>query len=179
MRIEDSEQMADDDPVKVLGTKISKKFSEMVDKLRSSSNPRLAALGKLTWRLVGNRVVPFAVSQEIKVIGLGIIVRGDVKLGVIMAPMDWLERVENNPVNAMGGVVFVSSKARDYWNGKIVTVHSEEDECRALAYEAEYLLTHPNLVPNDYQQKVLNKFPNGLASAPELVYKGKPYMDAA
>jgi hypothetical protein len=177
MRIEDSEQMSDDDPIKIKGQEIANKFSEMVDKLRSSSNPRLAALGKLTWRLVGNRVVPFAVSEDVKVIGLGIIVRGDIKLGVIMAPMDWLEQIESNPVNAMGGVVFVSSKARDYWNGKIV-VPSEEDECRAIAYEAEYLLTNPNLVPNDYQQKVLDKFPNGLASAPELVYQGKPYMDA-
>lgn len=169
------DQLSADDPVRVLGQQISDKFTEMVDCLRTFPNDHLAMLGRLVWRLVGNRVIQVT-FMEVPTISFAVARQSNRLMGMVICPNNWLDQVKANPNFCMGGLVFVGSQCRDFWNGKLGIDSRIMD--RADAYEAEYLLNSPSTVLSAHEAHLIQRYPKGLDSVRELIYEGKPYMDA-
>jgi hypothetical protein len=198
MEVIDADKLPTDDPIYIKGKALGDKFSELVDLLRTNKNPRLAMLGTLIWRLVGNHVIPVAMVEGIPTLSFTALRNPAGIMGMVICPEDWLEQIEANPLYCMGGIVFVASQCRDFWNGKILYPAQDQDQSatfgpgpqiatdpivlkRAFAYEAEYLhsiFPSGDLKPNDYQSKVMAAYPKGLDTSLDLIYDGKPYMDA-
>jgi hypothetical protein len=92
--------------------------------------------------------------------------------------------IQKNAIYQLGALVFVGSQAVDYYNGKIWS-EFEKAKNRARAYEAEYLMTLKEAVPdltlNEWQQDVLGAFPEGIRSAAikPMLYKRKAFVPPA
>jgi hypothetical protein len=95
---------------------------------------------------------------------------------LIMLPPNYIEQVRQNPIQALGGVVFVASQLRDFVCHQY---DKRRSRLRAHAFVAEFLRVmrlhheHEGLhwEPNDYQRSILEEYPDGLASlASDLVY---------
>lgn len=156
-------------------------FTAIVAALRDKifcPNPRIIELADLLWELVGNKVTPFAVTTELSsLLGFWTERISGQKKGVVMCHPAWHQAAMQNIIMQAGGVVYIASQARDYYNDKF------EDRTamlhRASAFEADFLLT---LKDTDvfrqtvYQQGVMKNFPEGLRSLrQELWYESKPF----
>ena len=151
-------------------------------------NPTINALAQLVWNLIGKQMIPAVMMSELPVSSFMFEKKGDKELAMIMLPTDFSQRCKDDPYMQFGAVVFLASQARDAYNGRIPP---EEETARrgiarkvhkrAHAFEAEYLLTAQqncnDFTPNEYQQELLKRFPNGLDSLePELKYDSKPFV---
>jgi len=175
------------DPIWQSGKLLESTFTELVDSLRnpdSMKNPAINELARLLWRLVGNRIVPSSVMPGIPTMSFWCEIKKGEMFATIICPLDWPQRLKDDPYMQMGAMVFNASRARDYWNHRIIDITDtkEEQYDRAMAFEAEllcYFQQHTtDFVPNEYQKQVLEKFPAGLASAPPgLVYESRPFPD--
>jgi len=167
---------------------VGNKFSFYIDLIRRTPflGERICNLGKLIWGLVGNRIIPAAISDTpmntIAFCGEGRRQDGgitDGKFAAFIIPPTWLELVAKDPFMQCGAVIFTSSQARDYYNGHM---HLSDTITRAYAFEAEALHRMQNAeeswTPNKYQKAVMQKYPQGIDSLPPgLWYESKPYID--
>lgn len=100
---------------------------------------------------------------------------------MIVAPENWHEMIRQDPITQLGAVVLAGSHAVDYVNERFL-IDPENVVTRAVAYEAEYLLTVRSLSPSwelsEYHQKVLGEYPEGLATpkAKRVLYDAKPLI---
>lgn len=178
--------MNDVDPRRQIGIQNSNLFTTMVDLLRNGTevqNVEINKLGALCWDLVGNNICPFTMTS---VPSLSFWSEYNSKtqasVAFIMCPEKWIDLVKENHFMQFGAVVCAASKARDYWNRKLTS--NEElmnSNKRGYAYEAEFLkfaLSKEKFKLNEYQLKVMNHYPNGLASLENsLRYESRPYPD--
>lgn len=164
------------------GEKNGKSFTIIVDMLRKDfPDQRIRDLASDLWNLVNNMIVPtvmipnFKYTQSISFMALGSKDGTTAKNGSIIVPVEYYKLIRSNPIMAAGGVLFVASQARDYWNGKL----SDPDAVvkRSKAYEATYLhlvLKMPlasNYTPTSYQQDIIKAYPGGLDDIAELLYE--------
>jgi hypothetical protein len=185
----DQRFMEDDDPLKAHMDNIVAMFDALVDTLRepkSFPNPRINELVKLMWRLIGNQFIRVALNTEVgdRMPGAAFSLLGNrqVHEAIIWLPTQYAQMCVQDRIFHMGGICFNASQCRDFYNGKILENGGQQlTQQRALAYEAEFLHTmaqSEQFKPNDWQQKVLENFPNGIASVQNLLYKPKKFMDA-
>lgn len=150
-----------------------KLFDSGVDMLRTPEhfpNKNINKLMILFWRLVGNKITPAAIAPPVKTLSFWAEVKGLESIAVVMVPSNWVKMCHDEKWMQLGGLCYVASQAADYWHAKIF--NREDTIKRAQAYEAEFLNQLKTMVKfdlNEYQQEVLNKFPNGLESC-SLVY---------
>lgn len=164
---------------------ITKMFNLGVDVLRDpQSTPSLPInrLMTLAWRLIGNKVVATTVAEVMplghpETLHFWCEIRSGQALGIVMVPFEWAKMVIEDRWMQMGGLVFIGSQVADYWHGKINRYSGDRPAMeRAMAHEAEFLLTLEGFKPNSYQKQVLDHFPQGLKSLPaDLRYELKPY----
>ena len=178
-------ELADNDPLKLLGQDASAMFTYLVEVLRKEEtfpNQNINRLMKLTWRLVGNNVVKFAYtsSPEMRTIHYYYERQAGQVIQAFMVPADFTQQCIDRRVFMMGGMIFNSSLMRDLWNERHKEAQSGFIKERAMAYEAEFYLTMGNredFEPNDYQKHVMDTCPKGLTA--KYQYQGRQFMDAA
>ena len=136
----------------------------------SFPNKDINEMMSLVWDLFGHNIVPVAVTPTVK--SASFLLIGDNKAcrGIVLLPWNWSEIILENPIEQIGALVFVGSQACDYYNGKLYSqINSKDTLARARAYEAEYLLTVKNDLPeyrfSEYQQEIIDKFPQGINSS--------------
>ena len=162
-------------------------FEGAIDLLRNPMSVRHHGINKLManlWRLIGNRVVPAAMIDQPPFGYDGLFFWAEPNSGTaaIMIPQNWLQQISQDRWMQMGGLVFTAVQANDFWHGKVVAGQSKNIEARSFAWEAEflwYLAKTPGyeFVANEYQQKVMKSFPEGVASLdPALRYELRPYL---
>ena len=164
-------------PAKAHAKSIADSFTSGVDFLRSSfPNESIRSLMALVWDLCGSRIVPLAMGPQVPGLSFG-------KMGVngvIFAPDNWVSQIQADALYQMGAIVFVGSQAVDFYNGLMSTKEEARKVLfRARLYESEYLRTLQGIEGhsfNPYQQAILHEYPEGLASAPSLVYTSKPFV---
>lgn len=160
-------------------------FTVSVNSLRTEfPDPRVRCLMSIAWDLYHHKIIETAMgpvtTTAIAVIGT----QTGTQRAIIVMPTDWPERVEADAIMQVGGIVYVSSQAVDFWNGKLVGVDPKVVDARARAYEASFLLgvraEEVGWQPNGYQAEVLKQYPEGLAtpSAAPLLYDPKPFVRA-
>ena len=175
--------LPDDEPLKLIGQNASAMFTYLVDVLRSPEsfpNKHINDLMRLTWQLVGNDIVRFAVMNDPKLQTIHFYYeqQGSQIIQCFVVPLDFANRCVQQRIFMMGGMVYNSSLMRDFWNKR----HDDELRMdRALSYESEFYRTLTNkegeFKPNEYQQQVIHRFPNGLED--RFKYQGKSFMDAS
>lgn len=183
------EKVSHDDPLYVSGKMIETTFTELVDRLRNPQIvkcPPINDLMTLLWRLVGNNICPASIMPVIPSLSFWGEIRGsggvETWFATIICPGKWMEMLKEDIYMQLGAMVFNASKARDYWNRKLPGYNATEKDIleRSYTYETEFLnylkREDPAFTPNKYQSQVLEKFPQGLASArPGLHYEGRPF----
>lgn len=115
--------------------------------------------------------------------------QGDKEVPIVLVNKDLVKLFKERPIYHCGGMVFVASQCRDFYNGKLFETSNlqqnyDRTRARSLSYEAEFLITMKYNTPlgipfslDDYQKWVLNKYPDGLKSLPkECVYKDKEFV---
>lgn len=182
-KISHADQLPADDPDRKKGMEISNLFSSMVDFLRnfeSIPNKKINALASLFWDLVGNNICPVAVTN-VPTLSFWGEYQSSESLAMILLPENFLQMVKEDDVMQLGAILSAASKAKDYWNRKFVGYNetTANSDARAYTYETEmFLLCPPTWKPNSYQQKIIERFPFGLRSAPAgLHYESRPYPD--
>jgi hypothetical protein len=170
-------------PIRTVGEGIIEVFDEIVHFHRSIfPNQHIRRLMSMVWQIVGNRVTPVAVVQE-KLFGLHFYCEASKggRASYILVPIHWQELVKANPIFQCGGMVFTASQVQDFYNDKLGEL---EMKSRARAYEDEFLNTiktsvDPQYKLNEYQQKIVDAYPQGLESLPPgLLYESKPWTSA-
>jgi hypothetical protein len=175
-----------DDPIWKNGKMFERTFTELVDRLRDpnkTKNDELNKLMSLTWRLVGNHIVPVATLEKIPTMSFFAELTNNEMAAFIVCPPHWCEMLRDDLYMQVGALVYNSSKARDYWNRKIPghVITKEESHQRAMCYESEWLrfcqLNDPSFKPNTYQGQVLAKYQGVVDMPPEMVYDSRPFPD--
>lgn len=142
-------------------------------------NRTINSIADLMWQLISNRRVLVVLDQwqfpapAFVVAGNS---RSDLQIPMIVVPTNFLEQMEEDPVNQLGIIAYMASQCRDSYCGEITGDHdkSEESRERARAFEVEALLTLQKMATtegltltfNDLQQQYLGKFPEGIKSLP-------------
>lgn len=151
-------------------------FVRILKDPRITPNARINATANLMWDMVGSNMVPCAIHPNLEQVFFASEIRGGEKKALILVPVNFSERCRQDMIYNLGAMAFVGSQIKDYYNDKLVGHHLEV-MARARATEAEFLLFVKKLginYPfNDYQQKILETFPNGLD---ELWYDSKPFI---
>lgn len=158
-------------------------FTRLAHVLRSSQElpEEINKLASLMWDLVGHRITPVAIGPDVVAIHFyAEIPKQGQPVACILCPPKWLHMVEADPIMQFGALVFAGSQARDYYNERLAwdgkAVHS-----RSRAYESEFLhcvMEKYPFTPNDYQKKVMEDFPKGLASLEaKFWYESKPFVE--
>lgn len=150
---------------------------------KSMNSIRTKDLMSLVWDLFGKNIVPVAVYDGIPSLSFVIVgVKNKAtRRGIVLVPTNWVEITHEDPIGQAGALVFVGSQARDYYNGKLYgSEDSKETKDRALAYEAEYLLTalkESKFELKQYQKDILKQFPQGVNTpeAQRLLYTSRKF----
>ena len=120
---------------------------------------------------------------DVKVLSFVLVGPKSAPQGLIIPPLNWAKMMGQDPIMQLGALVFVGSQAIDYANDHYINDISNVRP-RAVAYEAEYLNTVRSLSsswePCGYQSKVLQEFPEGVASpkAQKITYPVQPLVYA-
>jgi len=146
------------------------------------ANERINQHMTRVWHLVGSNTTPAALHQTVRTVSFLVVGRtADTARGVLLVPPAWSEMCVQDPILQIGALVFCGSQAIDFYNNKIRDEATGRlAERRALAYEAEFLLTvkttQPGWKPTEYQKKVMAEFPQGLDSpgVRDMLYKSIP-----
>lgn len=189
------ERLHPDDPLRAVGEDCGAMFTYLVDVLRNPAtfpDEKINKLMTLTWRLVGNRVIPAAVMGGIPNLHFYYEnVNGATPFGMFACPVDWARQCIRDRVFSMGGLVWASSMARDAWNGRFLLGYPDleklRDEAnnvqhRAKAYESQFLQVmaqHERFQMNEYQRQVVDAYPGGVGDVSRLLYEGKDFMGAS
>jgi len=177
--------LGSDDPVYKKHKLMESEFSDLVDVMRQNKwlpLPSINALMTLLWRVVGNHIAPVAINPNVPTLSFWCEFRSVdpiASLAVIMIPDNWHDMLVEDAHMQMGAMVFAASQAKDYWNHKFSPPNAKKEiHDRAWSSEAELLHyfahTAPDFKPNDYQNKIMDKYPKGIASI-EAHYVGREY----
>jgi hypothetical protein len=176
-----ADEKGSDDPEFKKYMLMQEEFSDLVDVMRKDKwlpLPSINTLMTLFWRVVGNKVTPVAMTPNVPSLSFWCEIRGGRSIAVIMMPKNWHDMLVQNAHMQMGAMVFAASQAKDYWNHKFGISSRQEIHDRAWSSEAELLhyfaRTAPDFKANDYQQKLMEKYPKGIASV-DTHYVGREY----
>ena len=176
------DKLAADDPVRVKGVEIGEMFTSGVAFLANLfPNASIRKLMGLVWNIVGHRITPVALGPEVPSLSLAVMGSKLAAQAIILTPHNWIDMVKADPLLQMGALVYVGSQAVDFYNGKTVE-DPKTTVLRSKAFEAEFLLTLNNVIPNlvfdTYQQSVVDEMPLGLStpSVLPLLYTSKPFV---
>jgi hypothetical protein len=157
-------------------------FERLIDILESTDllphEEPVHALITLFSQMMKQHVISITLKPEIPTVtfAVGLLPPQSSLMPVIVFPSNYLEQIRENPLQALGGVVFIASQVRDFVYHQLEPQRSLK---RAHAFEVEFLRVmclhheHEGLLwePNDYQRSILEEYPDGLASlASDLVY---------
>lgn len=188
---------------KQIGKGVEGLFTSMVELLASFEgcpNNSINSLLRLLWNLCHHRMVMQA-STDWDMVSKAMNLptdsafaficekHGNKEVPIILVNKDLVKLVKERPIYHSGGMVFVASQCRDFYNGKLFDISDlkqsyERTKARSFAYEAEFLITMKYNTPpgipfslNDYQKWVLSQYPDGLKSLPkECVYEDKEFI---
>lgn len=152
-------------------------FTRTVDIMRTHLTlpcPKINELMALFWDLVGSRISPVAITDQVKTVHLWVeVTRERQSMAVVVCPTDWYARLREEPYMQMGALAFIASQSKDYWNNKINRQTGEEVRQRALSAESHLLhffqKNSPDFTPNDYQKQVMENHQEGFL----LSYQGR------
>lgn len=161
-------------------------FSDLVDVMRKDNwlpLPAINTLMTLFWRIVGNNVTPVVMNPSVPTLSFWCEIHQSVghqnrSLATIMIPHNWHDLLVEDAHMQMGALVFAASQAKDYWNHKFPSSTKKEIHDRAWSYESElfhyFVRTSPGFKANSYQSKIMEEYPNGIASV-DSHYVGREY----
>ena len=169
------------------GKEVSEFFTEAVKALRDFEFMPNLAINKLMdvfFNLCKNDII-YTAMVNVKTLHFWCERKSKEEInGIVLVPFDYIEQFQKDKFFILGGMVFVASQAQDFWNIIEAFQQSRSNDIieRSWAYEAEYLLmlkyNMPDYQMNEYQLKVLEKYPDGLRSLPkELKYEPKEWSD--
>lgn len=173
-----------DDPRKQTAALNSGVFTILVDQLRKSfPDEEIRMLCSDLWNLCNNQIMPVVMLEPgilttITLLGMGKKVDGKVVMtsASIGLPDNYYQMALENSTLQMGGIVYIASQARDFWNKK--TADPMMVQKRAKAYEVTYILETQKLMPeyvcNEYQKSCIETTPNGIKDIMELLYESQP-----
>lgn len=180
-----AEKLPDGDPKKLKAQAMGDSFTLGVGYLKTTfPNAALQKLMALVWDIMGNKLIPVAMGPDVQSVSIAVFGNPILPQAAVFLPHHWLDDLKRDPVLQMGAIVFVGSQIMDFYNRRLIT-EAEQSIKRARAYEAEFLLTSrrqsPHLVLNDYQQRILNDYPEGLSSpgVQDMLYVSKPFVPPA
>jgi hypothetical protein len=157
-----------DDDLGHKGEQIARCFTTIIGMLKNDTyvnNLPINLLANDVWSIVGNNLCLTAVHPGVQSLSF-VVVKKELLTAAVLIPLNFVEMCKEQPYHQFGGVVFVGSQVVDFYNEKL-----EHSPYRAQAYEVEYILAiqrrYADFVPDDYQQDILKKWPNGLSSLPE------------
>lgn len=175
-----------DDPEYKEGKTIEAEFSDLVEVMQKSKFfplPLVNDLMSLFWDLVGQKITPVAIVNMVPTPTFMCSVKGDGKkettFAMVLVPTNWHDMLVSDPYMQMGALVFLASKAKDYWNNKFhpSVYNGEEIVERAQFCESQLLhhfsKTREDFKPNEYQIYVMGKYPLGCSSDND--YVGRNY----
>lgn len=137
-------------------------------------NEKLKTLASYSYELFERNYVKFALG-DVKALTMAVLGKENSIIGLVIAPYDWTISCNRNQALQLGAIVFCCSQAVDFYNGRVE--NPDLMQIRAAAYEAEYLNAikgMPNLNLTEYQEKIVERFPNGLP--PDLLPPLKPIV---
>lgn len=142
-------------------------ITSAVDFLRSTfPNKDIQRLMGLAWDAIGQGITPASLGP-VETASFVVVSGPTGPKATIMFPEGWVDLLHSDRLMQMGAIVFTGSQAVDFRNSRLIGEQKDVRK-RALAFEAEYLLTSLEVSPtarlNDYQRKVLADFPLGLGS---------------
>ena len=161
--------------LKARGEAVGNMLTIIVHYLRTlGPTEKVRLMANHAWNLIGSKTVSLVLYDEIPtphVFGLD---SDNEESCAIFMPPNWLEQLHSDPVMAVGSIIFVGSQAVDFYNGKLKNRENLEEVpekalARAWSLEADYLLAleaspeadKQGWKPNQYQRKVLSRFPLG------------------
>lgn len=131
---------------------------------------------------MGNYITPVALTPSVQSLLFYCEQRKNKTVCFIMCPSNWHEMLLKDPFMQMGGLVFIASQAKDYWNLRLSSQYEnrkEEIKNRARSYEAELLnyfakYKSEKFSANDWQKETIKLYPGGIMSEPSH-YEGRDY----
>lgn len=173
--------LPEDDPNAKLGKTCESLFTDGVAALRSIvPNDRIRALGRVIWDLVGGKQVLVAIGPDVPSLSFTVMQDNDLHQAIILIPKGWPKMVADDPFMQLGAILFVGAQVVDFYNDRLFD--DKGARRRWHAYEAELLRTLktslPRWKPNEYQCKILARFPDGLDAKDVDLYPFKPYAPA-
>lgn len=177
----DLKDLPDGDPMAALGRRCEELFTGGVDVLRSLiPSVRVRALASIVWDLVGHKRVLVVLGADVPSLSFTVMRQLSVDQGLVLIPGGWPEMVEADPFMQLGAILFVGVQIVDFYNDMLINAPAART--RWEAYEAELLHTLkgwlPRWNPNDYQRKIMAKYPHGLDTAGVELYTLRPYEPA-
>jgi hypothetical protein len=190
----DARTLPSDDEFRVHAEAQVKYWTQTVGFLKTPQlhpHPQLNSLMQDAWNICNNQIVRCSILPQNPVPSLSFTFFGNATKstgqGLILFPNDYEQQFRKDAIYCMGGVVFVASQVVDYYNQKFTPDEVQKVPERAKMWEAEFLLTikraladekavgfpkaERNYQFNEYQIDVLNRFPQGIKSVPELLYE--------
>lgn len=181
--------MKDVSPETVRAAKLAgRAFEGMMHCLRNEDNPmnivpRMPVIRdaiNLLWDMVGNKFVAVGSSNGFKTISFFSVKAKDQQTrAFIILPEKYPVMATHDTPMQMGAMVAIASQVKDYWNNRL----DDKTERRTFSMEAHFIKTlleeFPHIqeegYPNRYQQKLLEKYPDGIESALDVHYKSRPF----
>lgn len=159
-------------------------FDRAVDDLRNERFPSrsINRLMGITWDIIENRIVLVAATEAVPTIHFYCEINRSIRQAAIMVPLNWVTQINENPLMTLGGLVWASSQAVDFYNNRFRQETKQEIETRAGAYEAQFYIdvqtvNQNTFTMNQYQEGIMRRFPQGLLSLdPALRYDPQPFL---
>lgn len=174
------EDLNPEDDLAKRGKQHSDYWTNAVTALSLWPDAHISALGRYVWDVFHNRHVHLIMGPGVKTLHTAIVPPGLLeKLGfptgpvhqcVVITPPNWIEMIKEDPVMQLGGVLFCSSQATDFYNERHF-VDPQELSVRAQMYESRFLGGMPSEKLNDYQKGIVSKFKSQID--PKLAYERK------
>lgn len=174
------EDLNPEDDLAKRGQQHSNHWTDAVAALGMWPDSVISALGRYTWEVFHNRHVLLIMGPEVKALHTAIVPptlleklgfpTGPAHQCVIITPPDWIKMIKEDPVMQLGGVLFCSSQATDFYNGRHL-IEPQELLTRAQMYEARFLRGMPSEKLNAYQKDIVAKFEGKIDS--KLLYERK------
>lgn len=171
---------------------IGANIKQLFEKMKEPKQLPVPAVNAVMWLLgdmLSTDMVRVAVTPQAKTVKFLMTGEKEDRRGMVLVPANWLDLMNTIPTVLMGGLAYVASEAKDFYNDRLkseVDIAYEKNcgknavVCRSLCHEAElYLWLSKNdseFSPNEYQAKIMGEYPNGIGSIPEgLRYEPKPF----
>jgi hypothetical protein len=177
------DELPQDSPQFQLAKLTEKMFADALLGLRDRSpSIPVRRLAAFVWDLLGAGLVQTAMGP-VETPSFVVHEVDDRLFGLIMLPSLWSTAATADPFAQLGSVVYVSSLALDFAQGKYLA-ESDVPRARALAYEVEYTKTLAGWGPSGrsltpHQSMLLREIPDGINTQElqEHLYEWKPLSE--